>query len=371
MYPLQSTTIEAGFAVAEPLDDQRLRPRANSLCGCHDATPLAASVRHVLRAIASDPGEALDRKRWLARVRPLVDRSQATLRARFEADGSVEAFLRGRTRLADGAVIGLLHLARAVARADDVVTAIAPVTVMALGGYGRRELGPASDLDLLFLLADRARRSDAERLIGFVLTGLWDLGFVVGHATRTVAECIELSRVDHKVLASLLDARFLAGSVSLHAMLESAILGKQRRRLERQPWPPLWRQRFWHQRGPTPKDEEEPDVKRGPGALRDVQRVLWLARLGHLGAASGARSELAGWDAPVPAVVADARRFLWQVRCHLHLLAGRAQDQLVRELQPLVARRLGLGHGPNAGVAELMERHHAYTRAVRALLTAP
>ena len=370
MYPLQSTTIEAGFAVAEPLDDQRLRPRANSLCGCHDAAPLAASVRHVLRAIASDPGEALDRKRWLARVRPLVDRSQATLRARFEADGSVEAFLRGRTRLADGAVIGLLHLARAVVRAGDVVTAIAPVTVMALGGYGRRELGPASDLDLLFLLADRARRSDAERLIGFVLTGLWDLGFVVGHATRTVAECIELSRVDHKVLASLLDARFLAGSVSLHAMLEGSIR-QAAKEVGATAVAATLAPTLLASGGPTPNDEEEPDVKRGPGALRDVQRVLWLARLGHLGAASGARSELAGWDAPVPAVVADARRFLWQVRCHLHLLAGRAQDQLVRELQPLVARRLGLGHGPNAGVAELMERHHAYTRAVRALLTAP
>ena len=371
MYPLQSTTIEAGFAVAEPLDDQRLRPRANSLCGCHDATPLAASVRHVLRAIASDPGEALDRKRWLARVRPLVDRSQATLRARFEAEGSVEGFLRGRTRLADGAVLGLFHLARAVVRSAEVVTAIAPVTVLAVGGYGRRELGPASDLDLLFLLGDWARqRAHAERLIGFVLTGLWDLGFEVGHATRTVGESMELARVDHKVLASLLDARFLAGSVSLNAMLERNTR-EAAKEVGATAVAATLAATLLASRGPTPKDEEEPDVKRGPGALRDVQRVLWLARLGHLGAASGARSELAGWDAPVPAVVADARRFLWQVRCHLHLLAGRAQDQLVRELQPPVARRLGLGHGPNAGVAELMERHHAYTRAVRALLTAP
>ena len=77
-----------------------------------------------------------------------------------------------------------------------------------------------------------------------------------------------------------------------------------------------------------------------------------------------------GGNAPVPAVVADARRFLWQVRCHLHLLAGHAQDRMVRELQPLVARRLGLGRGPNTGVAELMDRHHGYTSSVRALLTA-
>jgi hypothetical protein len=84
MYPLQSTTIEAGFAVAKRLDDRR-----------HDVAPPADQVRHVLRAIASDPAEALDRKRWLARVRPLVDRAHAALGARFEADGSVAAFLRG------------------------------------------------------------------------------------------------------------------------------------------------------------------------------------------------------------------------------------------------------------------------------------
>ena len=109
MYPVQSTTIEAGIAVAEPLRDRELGPKASYLRGLDDAAPSTGSVRHVLRAIASDPGVALDRKRWLARVRPLVDSSHATLRTRFEADGSVEAFLRGRTRLADGAVIGLLH----------------------------------------------------------------------------------------------------------------------------------------------------------------------------------------------------------------------------------------------------------------------
>jgi [protein-PII] uridylyltransferase len=322
----------------------------------------------VLRAIASDPGEALDRKRWLARVRPLVDRSHATLRARFEAEGSVEAFLRGRARLADGAVIGLLHLARTVVRSDDVVTAIAPVTVMALGGYGRRELGPASDLDLLFLLGNSAGRAHAERLIGFVLTGLWDLGFRSGHATRTVVECMELARLDHKVLASQLDARLLAGSYALHAMLEGDVRHTVKE-VGAQALAPVLAPTLSASRGPTADDEEEPDVKRGRGALRDIQRLQWLARLDHVGPDCGARSQLAGPDAPVQSVLADARRFLWQVRCHLHLLAGRAQDRLVRELQPLVARRLGLGRGPDTGVAELMARYHAHTRSVRALLT--
>jgi [protein-PII] uridylyltransferase len=363
MYALSWT--EAGSALALP---PRSRAGETTPAGPYDPAP-GAVVRHVLRAAASDPAVVLDRQRWLARVRPLVDRAHATLRARFEADGSVEAFLRGRARLADGTVIGLLHLARAVVRSDQVVTAISPVTVLAVGGYGRRELGPASDLDLLFLLGNSAGRAHAERLIGFVLAGLWDLGFEVGHATRTTVECMDLARVDRIVLASLLDARFLAGSSSLHAMLDGdvrqTVKNAGAKALAAALAPTLSAARE-----PTADDEAEPDVKRGPGALRDIQRLQWLARLDRVGTGSGAQSALAGPDAPVPPVLADARRFLWQVRCHLHLLAGRAQDRLARELQPLVARRLGLGRGPETGVAELMDRHHAYTHAVRALLTA-
>jgi [protein-PII] uridylyltransferase len=364
----QWTTVEAGFTVAEPLDGRRLGSKTSSLRDLHDAAPPVESVRYVLQAIASDPDEARDRWRWCARAHALLDRSHATLSARFEADGSVEAFLRGRTRLADGAVRGLLHLARATVRSD-VVTATGPVTVLAVGGYGRRELAPASDLDLLFVLGDSAGRAQAERLISFVLTGLWDLGFEVGHASRTAGECVAFARVNHVALTSLLDARFLAGSFGVHAMLKDEArqaaqeLGATALTVALRPTDPA-------SRGSTADDEAEPDVKRGPGALRDIQRLLWLARLDHVDADFGAPSELGGLDATVPPIVAEARRFLWQVRCHLHLLAGRAQDRLVDELQPLVARRLGLRAGSDAGVAELMACYRAYTNAVRTVLTA-
>jgi [protein-PII] uridylyltransferase len=365
----QWTTAEAGFTAAEPLDDRRSGSTTSSLPDLHDAAPPVESVRYVLQAIANDPDEALDRGRWCARAHALLDRSHATLRARFEADGSVEAFLRGRTRLADGAVRGLLRLARAPVRSDDVVTATGPVTVLAVGGYGRRELAPASDLDLLFVLGDSAGRAQAERLISFVLTGLWDLGFEVGHASRTSGECVAFARNNHVALTSLLDARFLAGSFGVHAMLKDEVrqaakeLGAKALTVALRPTDPA-------SRGSTADDEAEPDVKRGPGALRDIQRLLWLARLDHVDADFGAPSELGGLDATVPPIVAEARRFLWQVRCHLHLLAGRAQDRLVDELQPLVARRLGLRAGSDAGVAELMACYRAYTHAVRAVLTA-
>jgi [protein-PII] uridylyltransferase len=366
MNTLQWTTVEAGVVPgARHMPGGGMTVRTS-----FDAMP-GSPVRHMLRAVASEPEFARDRNRWLARVRTLLDREHATLRARFETDGQVEALLRGRARLADGVVVGLLHLARAIGEAHEMVTPVAPLTVLAVGGYGRRELAPASDLDLLFLLAEAPERQDyARRMIGAILTGLWDLGFEVGHATRTLDECRELAQSEPTVLSSLLDARFLVGSLGLHATLDGDVRQTAKevgaKALAAALVPTLSASR-----GPTADDEEEPDVKRGRGALRDIQRLLWLARLDHVGVDSGVGSGLAGQDAAVPPVLADARRFLWQVRCHLHLLAGRAQDRLVRELQPLVARRLGLGRGPDAGAAELMDRHHAYTRAVRALLTAP
>lgn len=215
------------------------------------------------------------------------------------------------------------------------------------------------------------RRAYAESLIGFVLTGLWDLGFEIGHAARTVAECERLASEDPTVLASLLDARFLAGSFGFFGRLDAGVIqiakdsGADALAAALAP-------RFSASLEPErlARDEQEPDVKRGPGALRDIQRLLWIARLRLRHDAPsrqpGAADAAAGYS---PCVLIEARRFLWQVRCHLHLLTGRAQDRLVRELQPGVARRLGLGHGP-AGVAKLLSRHRAHTGSVRALLGA-
>jgi len=177
---------------------------------------------------------------------------------------------------------------------------------------------------------------------------------------------MKVARVDHRSLASLLDTRFLAGAFTLHAILDGDIR-QTAKDIGAKALAAALAPRLSASRGPTAADEAEPDVKRGPGALRDIQRQLWLAKLADVSTRTG-RSELAGPATPVPPVLVEARRFLWQVRCHLHLLAGRAQDRLLHGLQPLVAQRLGFGRGRNTGVADLMACYHTHTRAVRALL---
>lgn len=359
MYALQSTTTETGVAPAKA--SVRARPEPVAVHAVYEDTP-GRSARHVLRAIATEP--ATGRRRWLERVRPLVEREHALLQARFEANGCVEALMRGRTRLADGVVLGLLSLARA-AVSGDVVTGLPPVTIVGVGGYGRRELAPASDLDLLFLLGDASRPDGyAERVIGFMLAGLWDLGFAAGHATRTLAECRTLAAADPIVLASLLDSRFLAGSSGRYAAFEAGFKG-----VASGPVAEVVAGAIAHQLRTPPACAHaeqrcaQPDVKRDRGGLRDIQRLLWLAML------AGADPTGQPAISRVPPAVIQARHFLWRVRAHLHLLAGRAQDRLLFELQPLVGRRLGLEHhGAATGAARLLELYREHTRSVCALL---
>jgi [protein-PII] uridylyltransferase len=260
------------------------------------------------------------------------------LRERLEAGGSVEAYLRGRARLADSAVIGLLHIASVSTRMRGGNT-VAPLAVVVAGGYGRSELAPGSDLDLLFLLTESdqfrpgAVAAATETCIKAVIAGLWDLGFVLDHAARSPRECLDLAREEPAVLANPLDRRFLWGGLGLFAALDADLAG-----LFSGPLAARWRSavgsamasRCGDALNSAQTPENEPDVKRGPGGLRDLQRVLSVNTL-----ASGRPAALAQ-----PALI-EAHRFLWLVRCHLHLLAGRAEDRLSSALQPDVARRLG------------------------------
>jgi [protein-PII] uridylyltransferase len=270
--------------------------------------------------------------------------------------------MRGRARLADSAVVGLLHVA-SISTGLRCNSMIPPFAALAMGGYGRSELAPASDLDLLFLLPDcsqsrtRSGAAATAACVNAVVAGLWDLGFALDHATRSPRECLELAYVEPAVLASLLDRRFLWGGFGLYAALDADLAG-----LFSGPHAALWREAIGSAMTSGRRDaphgarmpEDEPDVKRGPGGLRDLQRALSVNAL-----PTGRPTVLAE-----PNLIA-AHRFLWLVRCHLHLLAGRADDRLSSALQPAVARRLGLDE-PRGTTAtpHLLHLFHHHARNV-------
>jgi [protein-PII] uridylyltransferase len=315
-----------------------------------------AAIRHALRALASETGLRAG-LRSVKLLRPLVAQAHDVLRERLETGGSVEAYLRGRARLADSAVIGLLHFA-SVSSGIRGSSMVAPLAAVAIGGYGRRELAPGSDLDLLFLLPERSQPEAAAAVaacVNAVVAGLWDLGFVLDHAARSSGDCLDLARDEPAVLASLVDRRFLWGGFGLFAALDADLAD-----LFSGPLAARWRCAVNSAMASTPRgavhgaqaQEDEPNVKRSPGGLRDLQRALSANTL-----ASGRPVTL------VEPNLVEAHRFLWLVRCHLHLLAGRAEDRLSSTLQPGVARRLGLDEprGTNAAPRLLrLFRLHAH-----------
>ena len=303
----------------------------------------------------------------MRRLRPLVAQAHDILRERFESGGSAEAYLRDRARLADGVVIGLLHFASISSGLRDR-SMVAPLAAIAAGGYGRRELAPGSDLDLLFLLPESSSSETVapatQTCIDAVVAGLWDLGFVLDHAARSAHECLALARDNPTVLAGLVDRRHLWGGQGLFAILDAELAA-----LFAGPDAGCWRDAVDSALSPARRHAlrdayapgDEPDLKRGPGGLRDLQRALW------------ANACAAGRSMPLkPSRLVQAHRFLWLVRCHLHLLAGRAEDRLTRSLQPGIARRLGLADSRGLAARPLLDlfRYHA-RNIVAAIESAP
>lgn len=247
--------------------------------------------------------------------------------------------------------------------------AIGSVGLVALGGFGRGELNLHSDIDLMFLYPDEVR-PELEKLAQQILYPLWDLGLDVGHSTRTIEDCLEMAGQDFTVLVAMLTARPLAGAAEpaleltrqLNGLLESPQAGRdfldRVRSVDRER-----RLRFGH----TPY-LLEPNIKEGEGGLRDIHSITWVG-LGCFG--TGNLSGLADRGLLTDEEVAfagEARDFMWQVRNHLHHLAGGHDDRLTFEAQENVARFLGYRDGEGLDrVQRFMQAYYARAHDIRAM----
>ncbi len=240
------------------------------------------------------------------------------------------------------------------------------LAIVATGGYGRGTLAPGSDIDLLFLNPWRST-AWGEQVAEYLLYLLWDLRFKVGHATRSIDECVKLAREDHTILTSLLEARHLAGDLELfeefRATFREKVVGrdpaafiaaKLSERDER------------HRRQGESRYLVEPDVKEGKGGLRDLQTLFWIGKYVYgvddvaelVGKGVFTRSELRRF--------LKAEDFFWAVRCHLHFLSGRGNDKLSFDMQPRVAERLGFrsAHARLKHVERFMRRSFLHAQEV-------
>ena len=249
------------------------------------------------------------------------------------------------------------------------------MAVIAVGGYGRGLLAPFSDLDLLFL---RRWKSNAhvESVVEYMLYALWDLGFKVGHASRTVEECLRLAREDFTIRTSLLEGRRLCGDLPL-----SEELGRRFRREVVEGTGPefvaakLAERDERHARAGASRYLVEPNVKEGKGGLRDLNTLGWIAQYLGPPAAPGAPLKLDAFTGAELKAYHRTSGFLWAVRSHLHFAMGRAEERLSFDVQPELARRMGFGDrergqtesGGEPAVERFMRRYFLVAREVGAL----
>ncbi|MGR3570344.1 [protein-PII] uridylyltransferase [Brevirhabdus sp.] len=239
------------------------------------------------------------------------------------------------------------------------------LAVVAVGGYGRGEMAPHSDVDLLFLTPYKIT-AWAESVIESMLYMLWDLRLKVGHASRTVRDCLRLGREDYTIRTALLEHRHLAGHDSLTEELHDRlwaelfrstagdfIEAKLAERAER------------HQKQGGQRYVLEPNVKEGKGGLRDLQSLFWIAKYVHRVQSSQELVQLGVFLPEEYTAFADAEEFLWAVRAHLHLIANRAADQLTFDMQVEVAERMGYrDHGGRRAVEHFMQDYFRHATRV-------
>ena len=242
------------------------------------------------------------------------------------------------------------------------------LSVLATGGYGRDVLAPSSDIDLLFLRQYKASPW-AESVIEYMLYALWDMGLKVGHAFRTIENCISLAKQDVTIKTSLLDARYLFGDAPLADELrtrfhQECIVGQDVQFIADK----LAERDARHARQGNTRYVVEPNLKEGKGGLRDLQTLFWIAK--HI---SGGKmledvmkaSTLTSHEYQV---FVRAARFFWTVRCHLHYITGRAEERISFDLQPELAARLGYqDRGDQLAVERFMKRYFVAAKNVGGL----
>jgi len=282
--------------------------------------------------------------------RQVLDRGTEILKDRFVADEAIEDLVRDRARLVDIA-LRAAWVKHAGKFADDLA-------LVAVGGYGRGELHPSSDIDIMVLLP-KSDSADWQPDIEKFLTFLWDIGLEVGHSVRSIDDCQRESLADISVATTLFEARLLAGPESLFAGMRRALAPDR-----------LWSSQDFFEAKCKEQTERhhryfdtaynlEPNVKSSPGGLRDIQTIGWVAKR-HFGTdtldelvAHGflTREELRKLKA--------GQSFLWKVRFGLHVLTGRREDRLLFDYQIKLAKLFGYEDASfTLAVEQLMQKYY-------------
>ncbi|WP_297767714.1 [protein-PII] uridylyltransferase [uncultured Roseovarius sp.] len=286
--------------------------------------------------------------------------AQAFAERPFEARATTRAYCW----LTDSVILTTLDVATRAMHPLPNPTDSERIAVFAVGGYGRGEMAPHSDVDLLFLTPYKITPW-AESVIESMLYILWDLRLKVGHASRTIRDCLRLGADDYTIRTALLENRFLAGEVALGEKLNQRLWDDLFAGTERDFTEAKLEERDARHEKQGERYMVEPNVKEGKGGLRDLQSLFWIAKYLHRVRDVSELVALGMFTPEEFSTFAKAENFLWAVRCHLHLITNRPNDQLTFDMQVEVALRMGyIDTAARRGVEIFMQDYFRHATSV-------
>jgi [protein-PII] uridylyltransferase len=327
-----------------------------------DRRAVAAALARTVEDMASP---ADDRRPFVAILKDALAAGRAEIRRRFEAEGDATHTVREQSFLIDQLIRVAFDFVAETVYPLANPTAGEKIAIVAVGGYGRGEMAPFSDIDLLFLLPYK-RTPHTEQVVEYLLYLFWDLGLKVGHSVRSVDECLRQAKADLSIRTALLEARYLWGEQALYDELkrrfESDIV---RSTVAQFVEAKLAERDARHQRVGDSRYQLEPNVKEGKGGLRDLHTLFWIAKYIYRIDDVAKLVDLGVLSAEESHRFARAQAFLWTVRCHLHYLAGRAEERLTFDLQTEIAGHMGYtDHAGTRGVERFMKHYFLVAKDV-------